>query len=56
MPPPNANIGYIALVRVMPSVIAAAFLIGSCAAVLASLWAAWRVSHVPVEQALRQNY
>lgn len=55
-PPPNANIGYIAHIRIMPSVVLTAFLIGSCAAALAALWPAWRVSHIPVDVALRQNY
>jgi len=55
-PPPNSGVGYIAHIRIVPSVVVAAFLIGSCAAALASLWPAWRVSHIPVDAALRQNY
>jgi putative ABC transport system permease protein len=56
MPPPNANIGFVAHIRIVPSVILAAFLVGACAAVMAALWPAWRVSHLPVHEALRQNY
>jgi len=55
-PPPNAKIGYVAHIRIVPSVILTAFLIGSCATVLAALWPAWRVSRAPVDEALRQNY
>ena len=55
-PPPNSNVGYIAHIQVVPSVVLMAFLIGSIAAVLASFWPAWRVSHIPVDAALRQNY
>lgn len=54
-PPPNANIGYIAHIRIVPSVILMAFLVGFSATVLAALLPAWRVSRVAVVDALRQN-
>jgi putative ABC transport system permease protein len=54
-PPPNSNLGYTAEIRLVPSVIAGAFLIGWIATVLASIAPAWRVSRVPVVDALRQN-
>ena len=54
-PPPNANLGYTALIRVVPSVCAVAFLIGMAATVLASLIPALRVSKIAVVDALRQN-
>ena len=54
-PPPNANIGYIAHIRVLPSTVAAAFGVGLCATLLAALFPAWRVSRTPVVNALRQN-
>lgn len=55
-PPPNANIGYIAHIRIVPSVVLTAFSIGFCATLLAALWPAWRVSRIPVDEALRQNF
>lgn len=54
-PPPNANLGYTAAIRLVPSVIAGAFVTGLVATVLASLLPAWRVSRIPVVEALRQN-
>ena len=54
-PPPNAEIGYIAQVRVVPSVVAGAFGIGVVATVLAAIPAAIRVSRTDVVEALRQN-
>jgi len=54
-PPPNSNLGYTAEIRLVPSVIAGAFVIGWIATVLASIPPAWRVSRVPVVEALRQN-
>ena len=38
-PPPNANVGYTAFIRVVPATVAGAFLVGFFATVLASLWA-----------------
>jgi putative ABC transport system permease protein len=54
-PPPNANLGYTAAIRLVPAVIAGAFATGLVATVLASLLPAWRVSRIPVVEALRQN-
>jgi putative ABC transport system permease protein len=54
-PPPNANLGYTAAIRLVPAVIAGAFLTGWIATLLASLLPAWRVSRIPVVDALRQN-
>lgn len=54
-PPPGANLGYTAAIRLVPSVIGSAFAVGWSATVLASLPPAWRVSRIPVVEALRQN-
>ena len=55
-PPPNANIGYMAHIRIIAPDVLAAFLVGWGATVLAALLPAWRVSRIPVVDALRQNY
>lgn len=55
-PPPNANMGYTAHIRLVPSVVISAFVIGSCATVLASLVPAWRVRKLAVVDALRHNH
>ena len=54
-PPPGANLGYTAAIRLVPSVLGGAFVVGWLAAVIASLLPAWRVSRIPVVDALRQN-
>jgi putative ABC transport system permease protein len=54
-PPPNSNLPYTAHIRLVPSVVVSAFLIGLGGAVLASVLPAFRVSRVPVAVALRQN-
>ncbi len=54
-PPPNANVGYTAFIRVVPATVAGAFLVGFFATVLASLFPAFKVSRIPVVDALRQN-
>ena len=54
-PPPNANVGYTAHVLIVPSVVAAAFAVGVVATVLASLLPAWRLSRIPIVDALREN-
>jgi putative ABC transport system permease protein len=54
-PPPNADIGYTARIRVVPSVVAGAFAIGLVATVLAAIAPALRVARVEVVEALRQN-
>ena len=54
-PPPNANSGYTAFIRIVPSVVAAAALVGWLSTVLAALLPARRVSRLPVVEALRHN-
>lgn len=54
-PPPNANLGYIARIRIEPLGVLIAFLIGVVAATSASVLPALRVSRIPVVDALRQN-
>ena len=54
-PPPNANLGYIARIRITPSLVSIGFGIGFMSAVLAGLWPAARVSRTPVVEALRAN-
>jgi putative ABC transport system permease protein len=54
-PPPNANLGYVAHVRIVPAQIAMAFAVGFAATVLASFFPAYRVTRIPVVDALRQN-
>ncbi|HOG04052.1 MAG TPA: ABC transporter permease, partial [Accumulibacter sp.] len=43
-PPPNANIGYTALIRIVPSVVVMAFLVGLIATILAAIFPASRVA------------
>jgi len=54
-PPPNANLGYTAFIRVVPTVLAMAFLVGFGATALATLLPAARMSRTPVVTALRAN-
>jgi putative ABC transport system permease protein len=54
-PPPNANIGYTAQIRTLPSTLLLGFTVGTCATLLAALLPARRVSRTPVVDALRQN-
>jgi putative ABC transport system permease protein len=54
-PPPNANRGYTAHIRVLPVTVLIAFGVGFCATVLAAPLAARRVSRIPIVDALRQN-
>lgn len=54
-PPPNANIGYTAFIRIVPATLATAFVIGFLATALAALIPARRVSNMPVVDALRQG-
>ena len=54
-PPPNADAGYVAYIRIVPSVVAKAALAGFLATVLASLAPSRRASRLPVVDALRQN-
>jgi putative ABC transport system permease protein len=55
-PPPNANVGYIAHIRVLPASALLALGVGFSATLLAALIPARRVSRTPVVDALVQNY
>lgn len=54
-PPPNATVGYTALIRVVPSTVLLAFGVGLVATILASLGPAARITRIAVVDALRQN-
>ena len=54
-PPPNANLGYTARIRVDPSGIASAFFVGLIATAAASYLPALRALRVSVVDALREN-
>lgn len=54
-PPPNADLGYVARIQVVPAVAAGAFAVGLFASVVAALLPAARVRTIPVVDALRQN-
>ncbi len=54
-PPPNSDIGYTAYIRLVPRVIVMAFGVGAAATLLAALLPAYRVSRLPVAEALRKN-
>lgn len=51
-PPPNAEQGYDAFVRIVPGVAVEAWLIGLGATLLASIYPAWRVSRLDIIDAL----
>jgi putative ABC transport system permease protein len=55
-PPPNANLGYMAHIRIIPSVLLMSCAIGILATVLAAILPARHVSRTPVVEALRQNF
>jgi putative ABC transport system permease protein len=54
-PPPNADAGYVAYIRIVPSVLVQAFLAGFLATTLAAILPARRAAHMPVAEALRKN-
>ncbi|GAB3248784.1 ABC transporter permease [Chitinimonas naiadis] len=54
-PPPNASVGYTAFIRIVPSAVITAFMVGLFATVLASVVPAYRVSRTHVVDALRKN-
>lgn len=53
-PPPNSETGFTAAIRVVPMIVALAFLLGLASAVLASLLPARKVARIPVVEALRR--
>jgi len=54
-PPPNANAGYRAAIRLAPDLVAWSAVVGFVGAVLASLVPAVRVTRIPVVESLRFN-
>ncbi len=54
-PPPNADLSYVAHIRIVPSVVAGAFAVGLIATIVAAFMPASGVSRIPVVDALRQN-
>ena len=52
-PPPNADLGYDAFIRIVPSVVIESWLIGLAAAVVAAILPAWRLSRLSIIEALR---
>jgi putative ABC transport system permease protein len=54
-PPPNANLGYVARIQLVPGVIAGAALVGVLATVLATLLPARRMARLSIVDALRHN-
>ena len=56
MPPmPNTDIAYTAHIQLVPAELVFAFLIGLFASILAALWPAWRISRLPIVDALARN-
>ena len=54
-PPPNSDVGYTAYIRLVPRMIGMAFGVGVIATVCAALLPAYRISRIPVAEALREN-
>jgi putative ABC transport system permease protein len=54
-PPPNSNVAYTALIRVLPDTVLLAFFVGLGATLAAALLPARRVSRTPIVDALRYN-
>jgi putative ABC transport system permease protein len=54
-PPPNSDLGYVAHIRIVPSIISGAFAVGLIATIIASFPPAARVQRIPVVDALREN-
>lgn len=52
-PPPNADLGYVSHILIVPKYIGLAFVVGLIACVLAALRPAWRVSRLDIAEALR---
>ena len=54
-PPPNADVGYTARIELLPSTVLIASLIGLASTLLAALLPAFRVSRIPLADALRRG-
>jgi putative ABC transport system permease protein len=54
-PPPNADVGYTATIRVVPAIVGGAFVLGAIAVSLAGITPAWRASRLGIAEALRQQ-
>ncbi|MAS41037.1 MAG: ABC transporter permease [Porticoccaceae bacterium] len=54
-PPPNAEIGYDAFIRLVPSVIVQSWAVGLLATLIASIYPAYRTSRLPIVDALRSR-
>jgi putative ABC transport system permease protein len=54
-PPPNADVGYTARIRIVPFSLLTSFLVGFGATIMAAILPAKRVSRIEVVEALRQN-
>ena len=54
-PPPNSESGFVAAIRIVPAVLAAALALGFLATVVAALLPARRVAGIPVVDALRHG-
>ncbi|HRP25205.1 MAG TPA: ABC transporter permease [Rhodocyclaceae bacterium] len=52
-PPPNADLGYDAFIRVVPAVVIESWLIGLAATAVAAIYPAWRLSRQSIIDALR---
>jgi len=54
-PPPNADLTYVAHIRIVPTVVIGAFAVGLIATILAAFPPALRVRRIPIVDALRQS-
>lgn len=54
-PPPNSNLGYLAMIRLDPLSVASSGVLGFGAAILASIYPAYRAGKVVIVDALRQG-
>ena len=54
-PPPNADLTYVAHIRIVPAVVTSAFAVGLIATVMAAFLPALRVRRIPIVDALRQS-
>jgi len=54
-PPPNSESGFTAAIRIVPSVVAGAFLLGVVASIVAALLPARHLARIPVVEALRRG-